>query len=405
MTGRQPFSAGSQRDEGPRGVTVLGATGSIGESTLDVVARHPERFRVLALTAHTRVERLRQQCLRHRPRFAVVSSAADAGRLADDLAADGLETEVLHGPGGLDAVAGHADASIVVTGIVGAAGLLPTLAAVAGPRRVLIANKEPLVMMGAAILAAASHSGAAIVPLDSEHNAVFQCLPAGQVDGGVRRILLTASGGPFRNTPLADLQRVTPQQAVAHPNWSMGPKISVDSATLMNKGLEMIEACALFGVTVDRVQVVIHPQSTIHSMVEFVDGSVLAQMGAADMRIPIAHGLGWPERIESGADRLQFATDTRFDFDAPDEHRFPCLRLAREAAAAGGSVPIVLNAANEIAVAAFLDGRIGFTAIPAIIEATIDGVAPAPAADLDTVLDFDRRGRAVAERVLQGHAR
>lgn len=379
-----------------RQVTVLGATGSIGESTLDVIARHPERFAVFALTGRSRLDRLATLCLRFAPRYAAVADEADAKRLQQRLAEAGCITTVLHGEAALQTVAGHAEAEIVVTGIVGAAGLAPTLAAVSAARLVLIANKEPLVMMGAAILERARRSGATIVPLDSEHNAIFQCLPADFDQGGragVRRVLLTASGGPFRTTAAADLARVTPEQAVAHPNWSMGRKISVDSATLMNKGLELIEACALFGLDSDDVRVVIHPQSTVHSMVEYIDGSVIAQMGAPDMRIPIAHGLGWPERIESGASSLDFFTMNHLEFEAPDETRFPCLRLARDAARAGGQVPVVLNAANEVAVAAFLDHDLSFPAIATVIESTIEALPGDTDLSLEAVLEVDARAR------------
>ncbi len=380
-------------------VTVLGATGSIGDSTLDVIGRHRDRFEVFALTGHGRVEKLFEQCERHRPAFAVVASADAALALEKRLLERGVMTTVLWGADGLVHVAGHESVDAVVTGIVGAAGLMPTLAALNAPRRVLIANKEPLVMMGDAIMRRAREAGATVIPLDSEHNAIFQCLPGRWGDSsrtGVRRILLTASGGPFRTLARDALASVTPAQAVAHPNWSMGPKISVDSATLMNKGLELIEACVLFAVDCDDVRVVIHPQSTIHSMVEYIDGSVIAQMGAPDMRIPIAHGLGWPERIASGAASLDFYTMSQLEFEPPDETRFPCLRLARDAARAGGNAPIILNAANEVAVAAFLAGEIAFPRIADVIESTLDAVNLPHESSVDGVLHVDSVSRDAA---------
>lgn len=391
----------------PERVTILGATGSIGDSTLDVVARHPERFRVFALTANSRIGKLFEQCVRFHPEFAVVADEAAASELSGRCRVARLTTRVLHGQEGLELVAAHRSVDIVVTGIVGAAGLVPTIAAVGSRRRVLVANKEPLVMMGRAILATAQRHGATIIPLDSEHNAIFQCLPRGFTDGGcqgrpkgVRSIVLTASGGPFRTLSLDQLLDVTPKQAIAHPNWSMGRKISVDSATLMNKGLELIEACALFAVDPADVRVVIHPQSTIHSMVEYIDGSVIAQMGAADMRIPIAHGLGWPERIESGAPSLDFRAVNQLDFEEPDEVRFPCLRLAREAARAGGASPIVLNAANEVAVEAFLADRLSFPGIAAIIEETLARFDGPFDESLAGVMKIDGEARRIAHLCL-----
>lgn len=400
MSSQTESRTGTASRERRQRVTVLGATGSIGDSTLDVIGRHPDRFEVFALSGHSRVDKLFEQCVRHRPEFAVVPSAAAAAALEKRLAEQGLATTVLSGVDALAHVAGHESVDAVVTGIVGAAGLVPTLAALNAPRRVLIANKEPLVMMGEAIMRRASDVGATVIPLDSEHNAIFQCLPAGHGDpgaAGVRQILLTASGGPFRTRDLDALARVSPAEAVAHPNWSMGPKISVDSATLMNKGLELIEACVLFGVDCDDVRVVIHPQSTIHSMVEYVDGSVIAQLGAPDMRIPIAHGLGWPERIASGAASLDFYTMSQLEFEPPDEIRFPCLRLAREAARAGGNAPIVLNAANEVAVAAFLAGDVPFLRIADVIDATLDRVDLPPESSVDGVLHVDRAAREIAQ--------
>jgi 1-deoxy-D-xylulose-5-phosphate reductoisomerase len=382
-----------------RGVSVLGSTGSIGVSTLDVLARHPDRFHVEALSAYTQVERLFEQCRRFRPRLVAMVDDAAARRLRALIGQVGLDIEVVEGEEGLEQAA-TAPAEIVMAAIVGAAGLQPTLAAVRAGKRVLIANKEPLVMCGHIFVDEARRCGAELLPIDSEHNAVFQCLPpnsqAGMRAGGVRRILLTCSGGPFRNTPASALASVTPEQACAHPNWDMGRKISVDSATLMNKGLELIEACWLFGVGPDEVEIVIHPQSVIHSMVEYNDGSVLAQMGNPDMRTPIAHALGWPERIESGVAPLDLISVARLDFERPDFERFPTLRLATEAARAGGTAPAILNAANEEAVRAFLDGRITFPDIAHTISTVLEGVPSNPADDLAMILADDRRAREAA---------
>jgi 1-deoxy-D-xylulose-5-phosphate reductoisomerase len=386
----------------PRGVTVLGATGSIGVNTLDVLALHPERYRVVALTAHTEVERLFGQCLRHRPEVAVMVNADAAAQLRERLLAAGVMIEVLEGAAALETVAALPQVETVMAAIVGAAGLLPTLAAARAGKRVLLANKEALVMAGALFMREVRTHGAVLLPIDSEHNAVFQCMPHDFARGlgavGVRRILLTASGGPFRTTPLTALESVTPEQAVAHPNWVMGRKISVDSATMMNKGLEVIEACWLFNAGAEQVEVVLHPQSVIHSMVEYRDGSVLAQLGNPDMRTPIAHALAWPDRIASGVSNLDICAVARLDFAAPDPLRFPCLRLAREALHAGGTAAAVLNAANEIAVQAFLERRLPFTAIARVIEATLAEI-PARAADsLETVLAEDLRAREAARR-------
>ncbi|MGH8355456.1 MAG: 1-deoxy-D-xylulose-5-phosphate reductoisomerase, partial [Pseudomonas sp.] len=325
----------------PQQITVLGATGSIGLSTLDVISRHPERYRVFALSGFSRLRELEALCLLYRPRYAVVPNAEAARHLLGGLLAAGLSTRVLVGEGGLHEVAAHPEVDVVMAAIVGAAGLTPTLAAVEAGKKVLLANKEALVMSGALFMQAVRRSGAVLLPIDSEHNAIFQCLPTDYARGlarvGVRRILLTASGGPFRETPLAELAEVSPAQACAHPNWSMGRKISVDSASMMNKGLELIEACWLFDATPAQVEVVIHPQSVIHSLVDYVDGSVLAQLGNPDMRTPISHALSWPERIDSGVAPLDLFAVARLDFQKPDELRFPCLRLARQAAEAGGS--------------------------------------------------------------------
>lgn len=395
------------------GVTILGATGSIGVSTLDVLARHPDRYRVVALTAHRQVDRLEQQCLRHRPRYAVMVDEQAAHTLARRLQRAAPEVEVLAGRAALAQVAALPECDQVMAAIVGAAGLVPTLAAAAAGKRVLLANKEALVMSGQLFIDQVQRSGAELLPIDSEHNAIFQCLPpplqrrtgAQLTTLGIERILLTASGGPFRTAPLSQLASVTPEQAVAHPNWSMGRKISVDSATMMNKGLELIEACWLFNATPRQIEVVIHPQSVIHSMVSYSDGSVLAQLGNPDMRTPIAHALAWPERIGSGVAALDLCQIGRLDFAPPDEQRFPSLRLARAAITEGGTAPALLNAANEVAVAAFLDRQIGFTAIPVLIEECLQRL-PATAADsLEVVVDADQRARHLAESLLPPLAR
>lgn len=389
-----------------KGICVLGATGSIGISTLDVVGRHPDRYRVVALTAHQDAERLAAQCRRHRPALAVMADPAAAQRLQGLLADMADPPEVLAGPAALERVAALPEVDIVMAAIVGAAGLLPTLAAARAGKRLLLANKEALVIAGEILMSAAAASGALLLPIDSEHNAIFQCMPPGYERGlervGVERILLTASGGPFRDRPLAELAQVTPDQACAHPNWSMGRKISVDSATMMNKGLELIEACWLFGTRPERIQIVIHPQSVIHSLVQYVDGSVLAQLGNPDMRTPIAHALAWPERLSSGVSPLDLFAVGRLDFSPPGYDRFPCLSLAIQAAEAGGTAPTILNAANEVAVAAFLGGRIGFTAIADLVADTLARLpaGPVPADGLETLLATDREARALAEQRL-----
>ncbi len=393
----------------PLQITILGATGSIGLSTLDVVARHPDRYDVFALTGFSRLAELRALCLKHRPRYAVASDQAQARILQDQLHADGVSTRVLDGEGGLSEVAAHPEVDVVMAAIVGAAGLKPTLAAVQSGKRVLLANKEALVMSGALFMQALRDSGAVLLPIDSEHNAIFQCLPTDYSQGlgtvGVRRILLTASGGPFREMAPDLLSDVTPEQACAHPNWSMGRKISVDSASMMNKGLELIEACWLFDARPHQVEVVIHPQSVIHSMVDYVDGSVLAQLGNPDMRTPIAHALAWPERIESGVSALDLLRVGRLDFQAPDDRRFPCLRLARTAAEVGGTAPAMLNAANEVAVDAFLNRRIRFTEIASIIDDVLNHEASVPTVCLEDVLAADRRARDVAGQWLYRNGR
>jgi len=385
-------------------LTVLGATGSIGVSTLDVVARHPERFEVVALSGHRQVDVLAAQCRKFRPAFAVVGSAVDAQRLALLLKDAGLRTEVLHGAEALAQVASLPEVDAVMAAIVGAAGLPPTLAAARAGKRLLLANKEALVMAGAVFMSEARRAGALLLPIDSEHNAIFQSMPynyAGDMArGGVRRILLTASGGPFRTTPLDLLTRVTPEQAVAHPKWSMGRKISVDSATMMNKGLEVIEAHWLFNAPADRIEVVIHPQSVIHSLVDYEDGSVLAQLGNPDMRTPIAHALAWPERIDSGVAALDLFAVAQLNFERPDLARFPCLGLAYRALRAEGNAAAVLNAANEVAVTAFLERRLPFLGIADLIAATLDAVPQAAVPDLDAVLEADRQGRTAAVAIL-----
>ncbi|MCQ0166267.1 1-deoxy-D-xylulose-5-phosphate reductoisomerase [Pseudomonas sp. S12(2018)] len=391
----------------PQRITVLGATGSIGLSTLDVIARHPERYQAYALSGYSRLGELLALCLRHAPVFAVVPGDEAAQQLQADLRAAGSSTEVLVGEQGLCQVAADPQVDAVMAAIVGAAGLRPTLAAVEAGKKVLLANKEALVMSGALFMQAVQRSGAVLLPIDSEHNAIFQCLPRDYARGlaqvGVRRILLTASGGPFRETPQAELEHVTPEQACAHPNWSMGRKISVDSASMMNKGLELIEACWLFDARPAQVEVVVHPQSVIHSLVDYVDGSVLAQLGNPDMRTPIANALAWPQRIDSGVAPLDLFAVARLDFQAPDEQRFPCLRLAREAADAGNSAPAMLNAANEVAVEAFLQRRIRFPQIPSIIEHVLNQEAVVAVPTLEAVFAADQRARSLAGHWLDRH--
>jgi len=387
------------------GVTILGATGSIGVNTLDVLARHGDRFRVVALTAHRQVDRLFEQCLAHRPEYAVMADADAAQQLHERLRGADVEVEVLAGVDGLQHVAGLPQVDYVMAAIVGAAGLLPTLAAARAGKRVLLANKEALVMSGKIFMEEIRAHGAELLPIDSEHNAIFQCMPDAGVSGleeaGICRILLTASGGPFRTTPLAELHQVTPEQACAHPNWVMGRKISVDSATMMNKGLEVIEACWLFNAVPEQIRVVLHPQSIIHSMVEYVDGSIIAQLGNPDMRTPIAHALSWPQRMESGVASLNIFDVAHLDFEAPDLARFPCLRLAYEALRRGGTATAVLNAANEIAVQAFLEGRLAFSGIPEIIESTLSQATLREADALEAILEADRGARALAEACVE----
>ncbi|HED18385.1 MAG TPA: 1-deoxy-D-xylulose-5-phosphate reductoisomerase [Gammaproteobacteria bacterium] len=386
-------------------MTVLGATGSIGLSTLDVVSRNSDRYRVFALTANRDVDRLFEQCLTYRPRFAVLADVDAAHDLRHRLHDKAPDIEVLGGPEALISIAGMDEVDCVMAGIVGAAGLMPTLEAVRTGKRVLLANKEALVMSGALFMQQVQVGGAVLLPVDSEHNAIFQCMPHTYVPGsgqpdGVEKILLTASGGPFRTMMPDQLCGVTPAQACAHPNWDMGRKISVDSATMMNKGLEVIEAYWLFSLPESRLQVMIHPQSIVHSMVQYRDGSVLAQMGNPDMRTPIAHSLAWPERIDAGVDALDMLKVGRLDFDAPDTQRFPCLRLAREVLCAGGTAPAVLNAANEIAVQAFLDEHIAFTTIPEVIESTLEKVSLHAADSIEVILEDDTQARACASGII-----
>lgn len=386
-------------------LSILGSTGSIGVSTLDVVGRHPERFSVYALSAHRNLDRLFEQCVAHRPKVAVVADADGAGVLAARLADAGLKIEVTHGPRALVEIAEASEPTMVVAAIVGAAGLQSTLAAARAGKRILLANKESLVLSGALFMATAERAGATLLPLDSEHNAIFQCLPQlagehGISTRGVEKLVLTASGGPFRERELASLENVTPDEACAHPNWVMGRKISVDSASMMNKGLEVIEAHWLFNMPPERIEVLIHPQSVIHSMVTYTDGSTLAQLGNPDMRTPIAHALAFPDRVTSGVAGLNLADIGKLTFEAPDLRRFPCLRLAFDALHRGGTAGALLNAANEIAVAAFLEGRIRFTAIAQVVEQVLDAVAVGEATSLDVVLEADRRARELAAAIV-----
>ncbi len=390
-------------------ITVLGSTGSIGKSTLDVVARHPDLYRIIALTANQQDALLFEQCQQFRPHFAVLLDEAAAERLRKRVAEARLDVEVLCGSDALVRVATLPDVHAVMAAIVGAAGMRPTLAAAEAGKKVLLANKETLVLAGHLFMDAVRRSGAVLLPIDSEHNAIFQSLPhdyAGDMAKcGVSKILLTASGGPFRNTPSSELQTVTPDQACAHPNWSMGRKISVDSASMMNKGLEVIEAHWLFNASADDIQVVVHPQSVIHSMVQYIDGSVIAQLGNPDMRTPIAYALAWPERIASGVAPLDMFAVAKLDFVAPDMARFPCLALAYQALRAGGTVPALLNAANEVAVAAFLDNRIAFLDIPRLIESVMAEVSRAEVQRLQDVLDADAAARAAGRIWVEQNAK
>jgi 1-deoxy-D-xylulose-5-phosphate reductoisomerase len=386
-------------------VSILGSTGSIGVSTLDVIARNRDRFHVHALTANKNVQRLAEQCAAHQPEYAVIADPELAGDLLSALQERGCGTKVLAGAEGLVAAASFDDCDIVMAAIVGAAGLKPTLEAARAGKKILLANKESLVISGGLFMQAAQTAGAVILPVDSEHNAIFQSLPAnwrnGLAESGVDRIILTASGGPFLNTPIDQMKQVTPSQACKHPNWKMGRKISVDSATLMNKGLELIEAHWLFGARPDQLDVVVHPQSIVHSMVAYCDGSVLAQMGTPDMRTPIAYSLAWPERIDAGVKKLSLPHSGDLTFCEPDLDRFPCLRLAYTAMQEGASAPITLNAANEVAVQCFLDNQIRFDQIASIVSQVLEQVEHGAVNSLEDVLDFDQLARIRANEVIR----
>lgn len=383
-----------------KGIAVLGATGTIGINTLDVVRRHPQKYRVMVLSANSQVERLLEQCVEFEPEYAVMVNESSAAELEQKLQKKGLSTKVLQGAGSLESVVQADDVDIVMAAIVGAAGLKSTLAAARAGKRILLANKESLVMSGKLFMDEVHKYGAELLPIDSEHNAIFQCMPTNYAQGldevGIKKILLTGSGGPFRELPVEQFANVTPAQAVAHPNWEMGKKISVDSATMMNKGLELIEACWLFNTDSDKVQIVLHPQSIIHSMVEYVDGSVLAQLGQPDMRTPIAHALAWPERIESGVNSLDLINMGHLDFTEPDMQRYPCLALAKEAMRQGGTATTILNAANEIAVQAFLDNELSFIEIAKTVEYALEQITVEVAASIEKVVKVDEQARVVA---------
>ena len=387
-----------------RNVAVLGATGSIGTSALDVIARHPGRLRASVLAAGSNVEALVALCREHRPDHAAIADPERFQALRDGLRAAGLPTRAHAGAGAIADLAADPCCDTVLAAIVGAAGLDSTLAAARAGKRLLLANKESLVLAGELVMSAAGAAGATVVPIDSEHSAVFQCLPEGRMGPGVGRVILTASGGPFRGRSRAELAAVTPAQAVAHPKWTMGPKISVDSATLMNKGLEVIEAHHLFGLPAARIDVLVHPQSLVHALVEFQDGSTLAQMGLPDMRTALAVGLGWPERIDSGVAGLDLLAHGRLEFEPPDLETFPCLALARQAMEAGGTAPGTLNAANEVAVEAFLEGRIGFLDIPSVVEGALEALPAAPAASLEALREADAQARRLARAALPRYA-
>jgi len=384
-------------------ITILGATGSIGISTLDVIDRHSRAYNIFALTGNKKIPLLAEQCAKFNPKYAVVMDAEAARELVNLLTQNHVSTEVLVGTDALASVSSHEDVDIVMAAIVGSAGLIPTLAAANAGKKVLLANKESLVMAGNLLMQAVDKSGATLLPIDSEHNAIFQCLPRDIKNlskGGVSKLLLSASGGPFRGWSLGEMDEVTREQACAHPNWSMGKKISVDSATLMNKGLELIEACLLFDVTYDQIDIVVHPQSIIHSLVQYVDGSVLAQMGNPDMRTPIAHALAWPKRINSGVSDLNLAEIAKLDFEEPDLVNFPCLGLAYEAARVGLDAPVVLNASNEVAVQAFLDGRIGFTQIAEVVADTMSHAIFKEPDSLSGVQESDKEARAISAEII-----
>ena len=384
-------------------ITILGATGSIGISTLDVIDRHSRAYNIFALTGNKKIPLLAEQCAKFNPKYAVVMDAEAARELVNLLTQNHVSTEVLVGTDALASVSSHEDVDIVMAAIVGSAGLIPTLAAANAGKKVLLANKESLVMAGNLLMQAVDKSGATLLPIDSEHNAIFQCLPRDIKNlskGGVSKLLLSASGGPFRGWSLGEMDEVTREQACAHPNWSMGKKISVDSATLMNKGLELIEACWLFDVSYDQIDIVVHPQSIIHSLVQYVDGSVLAQMGNPDMRTPIAHALAWPKRINSGVSDLNLAEIAKLDFEEPDLVNFPCLGLAYDAARVGLDAPVVLNASNEVAVQAFLDGRIGFTQIAEVVADTMARAIFKEPDSLSGVQESDKEARATSAEII-----
>jgi 1-deoxy-D-xylulose-5-phosphate reductoisomerase len=396
-------------EQAVQGVAVFGATGSIGENTLDVIARHPDRYQVVALAAQRSINKLKEQCFKFRPRYAALTDAAAATQLREELQSAGLATQVLSGSAALDELAALPEVHCVMAAIVGAAGLGSTLAAARAGKRILLANKESLVMAGPLFMQAVKQGGATLIPIDSEHNAIFQCLPRSgrsEPDGTnpvIKRLLLTASGGPFLRATAAELQQVTPQAACAHPRWVMGRKISVDSATLMNKGLELIEAHLLFETPVEQIDVVVHPQSIVHSLVEFIDGSVLAQLGNPDMRTPIACGLAWPDRVAAGVESLDLIRAGRLEFEAPDLVRFPALKLAQQAAATGDSAPAVLNGANEVAVSAFLDGQLSFMGIPALLGNVLDVHHVVKVESLAHALEIDAWARAQAQYWLTSH--
>ena len=389
-----------------RRLAILGSTGSIGVNTLDVIRSHPERFKVMALTAAKQIERLAEQCIEFRPVIAVVSDADGAAQLSRLLQEKKISTQVMYGPEALVSAVTESGCDTVMAAIVGAAGLVPTLAAAKAGKRVLLANKEALVMSGNLFMQAMKAGGGELLPIDSEHNAIFQCLPDHFTKNpsdhfGVEELWLTASGGPFRDLPVADLASITPEQACAHPNWVMGRKISVDSATMMNKGLEVIEAFWLFGLPLEKIKVLIHPQSVVHSMVRYRDGSVLAQMGQPDMRTPIAYGLAWPERIHAGVNQLNLTQFSGLSFSEPNFSQFPCLSLAFSAAKSGGTAPAVLNAANEVAVAAFLDAGLPYLKIAEVVECTLNALPSVAADSLEAILGADTQARHIASQFIR----
>lgn len=384
-------------------ITLLGATGSIGDSTLDVIAKHRDKYSVFALTGNRRLDKLASQCCQHRAQYAVVNDEVSAKKLRALISERNGLTEVLHGQKALSEVAASPEVDIVMAAIVGAAGLMPTLSAVEANKKVLLANKESLVMAGSIFMQALNSSKAILLPIDSEHNAIFQCLPSdyhAKAKSTVKKLILSASGGPFKGWSFEEMQSATPEQACAHPNWSMGDKISVDSASMMNKGLEVIEARWLFDTPVDRIDVLVHPQSIIHSLVQYIDGSTLAQLGNPDMKIPIAHALAWPDRIDSTVADLDLIEIATLDFEAPDRNRFPCLQLAYDAASVGGDAPTVLNAANEIAVQAFLERRILFTQIGQVVENTLSKFSFSEPVTLQDVQDTDKRARVICNDII-----